>query len=214
MLKYAIAEGLPYAGLTNGDCWELYDVFKRVPLTEKRIINISIQNDSVHPCALNLLSFWRPNLSSDKITKAHPPIIRPDPPPPTPAPPWESLAEHKLNSKNRTCMVRFWDGSEIEMSYIKDLPRKIVEILYNQGNLSKNDLPYTHGKHFCINTKPTYPNGRLFRKTEFGTLSGTSIYFGCGLTTSQIQKYSITRLKHFRKDPSKDVLFNLVKGSE
>ena len=38
MLNYANASGIDYAGLTDGDHWELYDVFKRGQLEEKKDI--------------------------------------------------------------------------------------------------------------------------------------------------------------------------------
>lgn len=210
MLKYAIKDGIPYAGLTNGDCWELYDVFKPVPLAEKKILDISIQNDPPHHCALNLLSLWRSNLSSDTITKASPPIIWPDQVDPPSLPEWESLAKHILDTKNLPYLVRFWDESETQLSSIKDLLRKIAEILVKQDVLTKNDLPYPpHRKTFCINTKPTYSDGKPFTKKDSVPISGTSIYLGCALGTSQIQKYSEKLLKDFGKNPSMDVLFNV-----
>ena len=62
MVGYAVEFGVPYAGLTDGERWELYDVFKQTPLDDKRLLNTSIANAPTHRCALKLLLLWRPNL--------------------------------------------------------------------------------------------------------------------------------------------------------
>ena len=38
MLNYANASGVDYAGLTDGNHWELYDVFKRGELSERELL--------------------------------------------------------------------------------------------------------------------------------------------------------------------------------
>ena len=75
MLNYAVASGIEYAGLTDGDHWELYSVFEPVPLDDKRKLEISITNTPVHTSALNLLLLWRPNLASGKPVPAPAPIL-------------------------------------------------------------------------------------------------------------------------------------------
>ena len=84
MLNYANIEGIPFAGLTNGDIWQIYSVFERSALSEQLKLNISIANDPSHECVLKLLWLWRPNLSSGKPVAPEPPDIGepkdPDPP--------------------------------------------------------------------------------------------------------------------------------------
>jgi len=41
MLNYANVEGIDYAGLTDGDDWELYDVFKRGQLEDRRMLEVT-----------------------------------------------------------------------------------------------------------------------------------------------------------------------------
>ena len=55
MLNYANASGIDYAGLTDGNHWELYDVFKRGQLEERRILEVSIARTPAHESALKLL---------------------------------------------------------------------------------------------------------------------------------------------------------------
>ena len=78
MVAYALEEGVVYAGLTDGDRWHIYDVFKPVPLSDKRILDISIASTPAHEAALKLLLLWRPNLSSGQPA-ANAPVHVPKP---------------------------------------------------------------------------------------------------------------------------------------
>ena len=51
MLNYANMSGVKYAGLTNGDRWELYEVFKEAPLHERRIVDVSLLREPAIDCA-------------------------------------------------------------------------------------------------------------------------------------------------------------------
>ena len=64
MLNYANPKGINYAILTNGNLWELYDIFKRAPLNERLLLSVEIINTPAHRLALQLLLLWRPNLAS------------------------------------------------------------------------------------------------------------------------------------------------------
>ena len=75
MVAYALEDGVAYAGLTDGDRWHIYDVFKPVPLSDKRILDISISSTSAHETALKLLLLWRPNLASGLPVAASEPIL-------------------------------------------------------------------------------------------------------------------------------------------
>ena len=75
MLNYSNASGVEYAGLTDGDHWELYEVFQRGQLEDRRILDVSIANTPAHECALKLLLLWRPNLASGQPVVAAEPVI-------------------------------------------------------------------------------------------------------------------------------------------
>ena len=108
MLTYAVALGIPYAGLTDGDRWELYTVFQQADLDERRILDVSIANAPAHEVALQLLVLWRPNLASGAhptpagepiLTDAPPPAAKPaaieeTPPPGPPGAGWVALSEY------------------------------------------------------------------------------------------------------------------------
>ena len=58
MLNYSNASDVEYAGLTDGDRWELYEVFKRGQLEDRRILDVSISSMAAHEWALRLLLIW------------------------------------------------------------------------------------------------------------------------------------------------------------
>ena len=97
MLNYANISGIPHAGLTDGNHWEMYTVFDQAPIEQRRILDVSIANTPAYEAALKLLLLWRPNLMSGQPVAANEPILVPKPvdisstpdnsdlaPPPTP----------------------------------------------------------------------------------------------------------------------------------
>ena len=73
MVSYATISGISYAGLTDGDHWEVYDVFQQRPLIDKRFIQASISNTPIPQCAL-MLSHLRSNtLMTQQPIEVHAP---------------------------------------------------------------------------------------------------------------------------------------------
>ena len=64
-LTYANERGIKYAALSNGNTWQMYDVFRQAPLSERLVMELQISGDQAHVTALKALSLWRSNLSSD-----------------------------------------------------------------------------------------------------------------------------------------------------
>lgn len=67
MLNYANMSGVKYAGLTNGDRWELYEVFREAPLDERRIVDVSLRREPAFDCAVKLLTLKRPSLERGEV---------------------------------------------------------------------------------------------------------------------------------------------------
>ena len=67
MLNYANMSGVKYAGLTNGDRWELYEVFKEAPLHERRILDVSLLREPAIDCAVQLLPLKWPSLETGEV---------------------------------------------------------------------------------------------------------------------------------------------------
>ena len=75
LIRYAFAEGLPYAASTDGDWWQVYDLTTpNTQIDNRLILEISISNDAVHECAIRLLLLWHPNLASGTPVEAVIPV--------------------------------------------------------------------------------------------------------------------------------------------
>ena len=117
MLNYANAAGIPHAGLTDGNHWEMYTVFDQAPIEQRRILDVSIANTPSHEVALKLLLLWRRNLASGQpVTANEPVLIAPlddppvvsDPPAPIPVPMERRTGFHSrmLTLEKATCLPR------------------------------------------------------------------------------------------------------------
>ena len=73
--SYASRKGIPYMIVTNGDRWEMYEVFKQAPLEERRLMEFELSQQPAHEIALQVLLIWRPNLASGKPKAAMKPVI-------------------------------------------------------------------------------------------------------------------------------------------
>ena len=92
MLNYANARGVRYAAVTDGNAWELYEVFKQAPLEDRRLLTVRIVGSPAHELALQLLLLWRPNVASGQPVAAVEPLIG-SAPVSQPAPPEMSPVE-------------------------------------------------------------------------------------------------------------------------
>lgn len=151
MLNYANASGIDYAGLTDGNHWELYSVFERGPLNDRRKMEVEIAATPAHAGALKLLLLWRPNLASGKPVSAavpilgdHRPALTPEeaepPPPPDQArtsrpvsPGWVALSEYEPPA-GTPCpgAIRFWDRSEQTLQYWHEMLTGVVKRLHSE----------------------------------------------------------------------------------
>ena len=201
MLNYSNASGVEYAGLTDGNQWELYEVFQRGQLEDRRILDVSIADTSAHQCALQLLLLWRPNLASGQPVAARGPVFAveaaPEPIPVIPEPvapavsnegSWVALAEFNPPGGTQCpAAIRFWDGSERRLAYWNEMLIHTVEKLYSQGLLSIADVPVQSGRRtYLVNTEPTHPTGIAFG--NYRAINGTPLFVNVNLNAGQVRR--------------------------
>ena len=176
MVRDANMAGVPYAGLTDGNCWELYTVFEAKPLAERRILNVAIGDTPAHECALQLLMLWRPNLSSGRPIEASRPLLSVEPEAVTSLQPsasvrssaldvgWASLSDFQGESGGRPpAIMRFSNDAERQVATWKAFLVQVAEWLVSNGWLEESNCPILSGKkRFLVSTSPVHPTGKPF----------------------------------------------------
>ena len=212
MLNYANAAGISYAGLTDGNHWGLYDVFRPEALDERRILQVSIADDPAHASALKLLLLWRPNLESGKPVEAKAPIlIDPPPPPPKnggkavpppkpgPGGPEDWIDLFKYNPPPKTpcpTAIRFWDDSECTLKAWHEILVAIVEKLYAEKRFTVQDAPIGwSNSSYSVHTEPVHPTGTAF--VSYRKIEGTPLFVNVNLNAGQSRKNSRNFLERF-----------------
>lgn len=175
MLNYSNASGVEYAGLTDGDRWELYEVFKRGQLQDRRILDVSVSNTPAHELALKLLLLWRRNLASGEPVVSNVPILGKA----TISLPGPNLREQQIAQdllsrsvedgwialadynpppgSSPPTVVRFVDGQEIPISNWKQMPIVVADWLFSRGILTNEKLPIPSGRRgFAANFIPRH----------------------------------------------------------
>ena len=210
MLNYANAAGIPHAGLTDGNHWEMYTVFDQAPIEQRRILDVSIANTPAHESALKLLLLWRPNLASARPVAASAPVvvdvpIRQEPVIPKPEQAaqadlgsWISLAKVETGKGQKHPKAVRFSGGEIRP--IKTVPQVVTEIakeLSKVGLLKAADCPI--GELPFLNSNPTHPNGTAFSKPV--EISG-GLYVNAYMNYTNTIRYSLKLLTNFSVDPA------------
>jgi len=59
-INYTNAKGVPFFICTDGNLWEIYEVFRPAPLEERRIVAINLEEETPGEAARKLLALWCP----------------------------------------------------------------------------------------------------------------------------------------------------------
>lgn len=206
MLNYSNASGVAYAGLTDGNHWELYEVFKRGPLEERQILKVSIADRPSHESALRLLLLWRPNLGSGQPVPASKPVSTAVPMERTPSPDvtkraaeiaripppsgWVALSSYDPQPGTTSpSSIRFSDGSERAIKNWKNLLAVTIGWLYESHLLTEKNAPVS-----IVNTSPENSRGTRFRRPT--RVDGTPFLFEANASGKMLMKKTQELLKH------------------
>ena len=210
VLTYALLGGIDYAGLTDGDRWEMYRVSEKGDLDEKRVLAMSIIETPVHVATMRLLLLWHSNLETGDPEQAVTHIIQPKP---TVVPPhvivkppigdqWVPLSKYDPPPKTKPpSSVWFWDGENKRINYWKEVLIETAEKLYRDSLLSVGDAPirWSNKTAYRINTKPLDHDGKKFR--SFTEIAGGRLFVNTWLNASQHRYNTVRLLEKYRKDP-------------
>ena len=212
MLNYSNVAGVQYAGLTDGNRWELYEVFKQAPLDDRRILNVSIANDPPHQTALQLLLLWHPNLASGEPVQANVSVItqenitdgnkenEPTEPPTEPPEGWISLAEFYPKSRERfPSEIRFPDAETRSVPYQRRLLIGVAEFLVRNGKLTADSCPVPIGpRQYIVNVRPEHRNNQFHARHQLTN----GLFLETNFAAPQTARWARDLLKHFHQDPS------------
>ena len=205
MVSYAALVGIKYAGITDGDQWELYEVLRPGPLEERRMLNLRISTSSSYHCALNLLLLWRPNLFSGQAQQVNEPIVFPLPDvdpvlPPTDPMKWVPLSEfdaHKATNCPKSIM--FPDGSEHQTKYWYELTVRTVGWLWSKKILRMDNLSdFPSKSRHLFHTEPFHPSGVRFKNAK--RVDGTDLYVEANMSGADSLEKTKALLKHYGQD--------------
>ena len=175
-VNYCIQQGIAYAGVTDGNHWQLYRTFEPVPLAEKLVLDISITSTLPYEAALKLLLLWHPNLESGQSVTASDPIYQGNmpegkevstPPAPQPSGNWTPVSHlpDDVSWRSQPSAIRFPDGQEkpIEPTKWKFVLVAVADWLIQTGRLTKDMCPVKRdSESYLIHTQPINPNGKPF----------------------------------------------------
>ncbi len=182
MLNYSNAAGIRFAGLTDGNKWEFYEIFKQGTLDERRLLEAVISSESSAHLALRFLLLWRPNLGTGQAVRAENPAISVDdeiehkdyvvPTPPTQLidASYTSLTElPTVRGTPPPSTIRLPTGDERKLTFWWQVLFETANWLASTGKLTPSQCPVQLGnqtKKYIVNVKAVHPDGQSFYSSK------------------------------------------------
>ena len=203
MVTYANIAGIPYCGLTDGDHWEIYDVFKQKPLEEKCILKASVVDDPIAGTALKFMLLWKPNMLTTDPTPAATPLLQETEQPTQAAPEeegWTKLSDFKFSEQGgNPTRIRFPDRTERELTTARQIVIETAEWLYKNKYLVPALAPIASGnKRNLVELN----NGTDDEEQgHYRTIGGSNLRVLVNLSRGGCQRASIKLAKECGQDP-------------
>ena len=178
-IQYCLEKGTKYFTLTDGNCWEVYETHRPVPMEEKRVVTFDVSAQPAAEVCLQALALWRPNLQSGTVVSAHAPLIQPKPEQRTapaaepvssqPVPPtsdekeWQPLSElYPTGNVPPPSEIRFPDNSRQSTKNWSGLVVEVTRWLVKSEHLHPGRCPIHRNSRYLVATSPVHPNGKEF----------------------------------------------------
>ena len=126
VLNYANVAGINYMIITNGNTWEMYEVFKPAELKKRLLMRLELSQQPAYKNALRALAMWKPNLASDGSPSAatEPVLIKC----------YSFASERRYPSKTTPIRLKIGDNIEKQVNFWRDVIHEIVVWLVDAGN--------------------------------------------------------------------------------
>ena len=174
--------GISYAIVTDGDKWEMYDVFKPAALGESLLMKLELSQQLAHKNAKQALAMRKPNLTSKKPVFKPPkrtmnrssvkPNKLPKPQPPADSPKNDNerypfASEEKFYPQDsKPTEVKIGERPEETIGSWTGVIHKVVAWLADEKMLSVNDCPIGTATYTFIGHEGVNPNGTPFKKPQ------------------------------------------------
>ena len=186
VLKYAHKAVIPYIVVSNGDHWQMSEVFRQATPKDRILMEFQLTKDEPYACALQALALWRSNLASGKPQAAATPIMpTPEPMPepssrqpsaePAQSGAWTPLASLQVTKGQQPpTSIQFPNASPKPLRSWVDLWVSVAEHLVETDKISKGDCPVKWDRsisQYFLHTQPIHSTGREFeRERQIGDL--------------------------------------------
>ncbi len=223
MVNYGNMAGIPYAGLTDGNHWELYSVFEQRPIEDRRILDISLDSTPVDKITLGMLVLWCPHMSSGEVQLVKDPILAEshssfpaaltDAIDPQSAKiegyrvdfedlsGWKCIAElNKVSGSIPPAAIRMPDGSEFAIRRWKDILLQTITWLHGKGMIGQtNSRMQVTRKRYLVNDIAQHPLGNDFREAR--QVAGASLYVETHWSANDLVRYTKLLMQNFGQNP-------------
>ena len=186
VLNYANRDGIDYMIVTDGDHWEMYEVFKRGTLEERLLMKFQLSQQPAHKNVLQVLGLWKPNLVSDgtRPEELDSIVVLPEPtpdqhtneaneqqqqqlPPDPPKDQWYCLASERRYPQF-TKPIQLKIGTDIEKSATswKTVVQEIIAWLIDTEKLTDNHFPIEMKEKIFISREAVNRDGTPFKDPQ------------------------------------------------
>ena len=215
IVAYATETGIGFAGITDGDRWMLYDVFRPVPMEDKRVMDVKLTRDEPLAAAVDLLAgLTRPRLPPLQTEggRGQVPGQAKDHGRTAPSGEWTMIAAlEEPPDIEAGAELRFPDGKIWETRHWQHAVGRVAEWLMTSGKLAEERLPLkVGGIDWGVHWEPVHSDGSpFFRKYEFRAPSGRQVY----VHTHSARKGSVYAIRSMLEScgiPERDVSIKVL----
>lgn len=172
-LKYAIWDSIDYIIVTDGDKWEMYEVFKKVTFKERLLVRLELSQQSAHKNAKQALAMRKPNLTAKKPVFKPPKSALDKPLGRLPSggsskdsDTWCSFEDKIYPPDTDPAKLKIGNSPAVTVKSWTEAIHKVVAWLADEDILSVNDCPIGTATYTFIGPKAVNPDGTPFKNSQ------------------------------------------------
>ena len=207
---------IAYFAITDGNCWDIYETHRPVPIEEKRVFTFDISSRPTEKVCLQALALWRPSLESGHADPGHAPLIQQESAPEQKAETTHSMSQDLDAGKWRLLSalnprrgvvppveVQFPDKTHLAITHWKDIVVEVSRWLIVNNYLLLSHYPIQRKTRYLVSMKPVHPSGSSFKK-RFGLYMiemGMTVYIETNYSAPGHVENARIIIKHVGLDP-------------